>query len=97
MGRIKCGDGEDGEPVGAHRAGPDGRQRAGQFLSVRRGTTGEAARPAWPPNFLLLVSKCLQTPSWWKTKVTERGQLLLTQRIPPQIVVYFSLRRARPW
>ena len=29
MGRIECGDGEDGEPVGAHRAGPDGRRRAG--------------------------------------------------------------------
>ncbi len=29
MGRIECGDGEDGEPVGAHRADPDGRQRAG--------------------------------------------------------------------
>ncbi len=29
MGRIECGDGEDGEPVGAHRADPDGRRRAG--------------------------------------------------------------------
>lgn len=26
MGRIKRGDGEDGEPVGAHHAGPDARQ-----------------------------------------------------------------------
>ena len=29
MGRIECGDGEGGEPVGAHRADPDGRRRAG--------------------------------------------------------------------
>lgn len=31
MGRIECGDGEDGEPVGAHRAGPNGRRRAGML------------------------------------------------------------------
>lgn len=36
MGRIKCGDGEDGEPVGAHRADPNGWQRAGIFFGASR-------------------------------------------------------------
>ncbi len=40
MGRIKRGDGEDGEPVGAHHAGPDARQvsRWSARVSRYRGT-----------------------------------------------------------
>ncbi len=36
MGRIKRGDGEDGEPVGAHHAGPDARQVSRKSARVSR-------------------------------------------------------------
>lgn len=44
MGRIKCGGGEDGEPVGAHQAGPDGRRRAGERCWRAEIGHGEARR-----------------------------------------------------
>ena len=69
MGRIECGDGEDGEPVGAHRADPDGRRRAG--MSCRRvdDRLGRPRSAAWPPVFLLFRSKRLSPPGWWKSAV----------------------------
>lgn len=68
MGRIECGDGEDGEPVGAHRADPDGRRRAGIPAGAWMIDWGGCEAGA-ASHISVALSKCLSPAGWLKTAV----------------------------
>jgi len=71
VGRIKRGDGEDGDPVGAHHAGPDARQvsrwsaRVSRYRGTRRQLLAEMPHHNEPRTSLKRCYVKRSLVEWW--------------------------------